>query len=140
MFRTYSSQLTAGIHRRIFGGRYFGRGGIASVTAGSCRGSTGLVRRNRKTKGACGGTEGLCFLGDLMGEPVADKDLTLGDLLNSSNQLFHCPAFEDVTACSRLHSSQNVMVVAVDGQDNGARFRYRLLNSACSFDAVQVRH
>lgn len=62
----------------------------------------------------------LCFLGDLMGEPVADKDLALGHLLNSPDQLLHCTAFENVTASARFQSSHNVVVIAVDGQDDGA--------------------
>lgn len=82
----------------------------------------------------------LGFLGDLMGEPVADKDLALGHLLNSADQLLYCTAFENVTAGARLQSSHNVVVIAVDGQDDGACFRNRLLDLAGSFDAVQVRH
>ena len=90
--------------------------------------------------GSAGPEEFLHFLNDLMGKPIADEEFTLSDLMNSPNQFFHCSTLENVTAGTRLQSLHNVMVVAMDGEDNGTGFRNRLMDSSGGFDTVQVGH
>ena len=84
----------------------------------------------------------LHFLSDLvgMGKTVADEKFTLGDLMNAADQFFHCATLENVTAGARLQSSYNVMIIAMDGEDNSPGFRNRLVDLSGGLDAVQVGH
>jgi hypothetical protein len=75
-----------------------------------------------------------------MRKTVADEEFALCDLMNAPDKFFHGATLENVTAGACLQSSYNIMIVAMDSEDNSAGFRNGFLYPPGGFDAVQVGH
>ena len=71
---------------------------------------------------------------------MADEQFSFGHLVNTANQVFHSSALQDVATRARLQGTHNIVILAMDGQDDGSDFWKRYVYAAGGFNPIQVRH
>lgn len=82
----------------------------------------------------------LNVLDEFLRKSLAEEEFALGDLLNAFGQILGCAPLNNIAADARFQGLDNVVVIAVYGQDNCSRPGNGLVNAAGSFDSVKTGH
>lgn len=82
----------------------------------------------------------LSVLSEFLWKSVAEEKLALDNLMDSFGEILGCARLENVAADTGFKSSGNIVVIAMDAQDDGSSIRNGFSDSACCFYSIQTRH